>query len=276
MLPRTFPSTAPRRSPRRELDTWLGWSSCMARIVQLTNLHLTAAPGGRSWRADVWGNLHRALEHVRSALGTIDLLVLTGDLANQRRPETYARLREVVDEWADRLRVLPGNHDDREMVRTAFGDRLIAGSATLNFVARLGAFRLIGLDTLRPWRVHGRLGQQQLAWLEVELRKAETPALLFMHHPPIRVGTWWLDKDLLRDHAALRDVLQRTPVRAFFCGHVHQESSGRFGSADVWTTPSTAYQFPPHALLPGSERTPPAFRVIDLDGERIDTHVVRL
>ena len=114
----------------------------MARIVQLTDLHLTSAPGGRSWRADVWGNLRRALEHIRSAVGSIDLLVLTGDLANQRRPETYARLREAVDGWIDRLRVLPGNHDDREMVRAAFGDRLLAGSPTLNFVTRLGDAQL--------------------------------------------------------------------------------------------------------------------------------------
>lgn len=248
----------------------------MPRIVQLTDLHLTAAPGGRSWRADVWGNLRRALDHVRSKLGTVDLLVLTGDLANQRRPETYARLRESVAEWHDRLLVLPGNHDHREMLRDAFRDRLLAGSATLNFVARLGGFRLLGLDTLRPWRVHGRLGEEQLAWLGRELERSEMPALLFMHHPPIRVGTWWLDKDLLRDHERLRALALRGRVRALFSGHVHQESHGRFGGADVWTTPSTAYQFPPHALVPGSERTPPALRVIDVDGERIDTRVIRL
>ena len=248
----------------------------MPRIVQLTDLHLTSATDGRSWRADVWTNLRRALEHVRREVGSIDLLVLTGDLANQRRPETYARLREAVGDWIDRLRVLPGNHDNREMVRAAFGDRLIPESATLNFVEELGSFRLIGVDTLRPWRVHGRLGPEQLAWLAKELRSSQVPALIFMHHPPIRVGTWWLDKDLLRDQAELRRVVDGGPVRAFFCGHVHQESTGELGSARVWTTPSTAYQFPPRSLLPRSLRTPPAFRVIDLDEERLDTHVVRL
>src|SRR4051794_32914844 len=111
----------------------------MPRIIQLTDLHLTSSPGRRSWGADVWKNLHRALDHVREEMESVDLLVLTGDLANQRRPETYARLREAVGEWIDRLRVLPGNHDNREMVRGAFGDRLIQGSATLNFVTPLGA-----------------------------------------------------------------------------------------------------------------------------------------
>lgn len=248
------------------------------RIVQLTDLHLTAAPGGRSWRTDVWTNFHRTLDHVRREIGVLDLLVLTGDLANQRRPETYARLREAVSEWVDRLRVLPGNHDDREMVRAAFGDRLLQGPASVNFVAELGAFRLIGLDTLRRFRVHGLLGDEQLAWLERELAQSATPAVLFMHHPPIRVGTWWLDKDLLRDHEKLRVVVQKGPVRAVFCGHVHQESSGRLGNADVYTTPSTAYQFLPRSLLPGSVRrtAQPGFRVIDLEGDRIETRVVHL
>jgi Icc protein len=182
-----------------------------------------------------------------------------------------------VKGWIDELCVLPGNHDDREMVRAAFGDRVIQDRATLNFVVRVGDFRLIGLDTLRPRRVHGRLGEEQLAWLARELGRSSTPAILFMHHPPIRVGTWWLDKDLLRDQEALGKVVRGSPVRALFCGHVHQESNGRLEQARVWTTPSTAYQFSPHALLPGPQRrSPPAFRVIDLDGDRIDTHVVRL
>jgi Icc protein len=249
----------------------------MTRIVQFSDLHLISAAEGRSWGADVWGNLRRALAHVQSELGNVDLLVLTGDLVNQRRAETYARLRDAVSGWTDKLRVLPGNHDDREMVRAAFGDRLLPGSASLNFVATLGAFRLIGLDTLRPWRVHGYLGEAQLAWLEQELARSATPTLLFMHHPPIRVGTWWLDKDLLRDHEQLRRVVQKGPVRAIFTGHVHQESTGDFAGAQVFTTPSTAYQFKPRSLMPASRfQGPPTFRVIDLGDERVDTRVVRL
>jgi 3',5'-cyclic-AMP phosphodiesterase len=248
----------------------------MARIVQLTDLHLTANPDGRSWRANVWTNFLAALEHVRTALGPVDFLILTGDLANQRRPETYARLREAVAGWGERVRVLPGNHDQRELVRAAFSDRLLSGSKTLNFVTRAGDFRLIGLDTLRSGRVHGRLGEEQLAWLAGELGAARTPTLLFMHHPPVRVGTWWLDKDLLRDHESFRSIVRQAPVRGIFCGHVHQETASRLDDAEVWTTPATAYQFKPHSLVPGSLRTPPAFRVIDLDGERVNTRVIRL
>jgi Icc protein len=247
----------------------------VARIVQLTDLHLTKAPDGRTRGVDVWENLRNVLAQVRRDLGPVDLMVLTGDLANERRPETYARLRETVGEWIDRLRVVPGNHDHREMVRAAFGDRLLRGAGTLNFVEEVGAFRILGLDTLRPRRIHGRLGETQLRWLREELGRSSAPALLFMHHPPVSVGTWWLDRDLLRDHDALREIVRHTPVHAFFCGHVHQPCSGGFGGADVWTTPSTAYQFLPGSLLPASLRSAaPAFRVIDLEEGCVSTHVV--
>lgn len=254
----------------------------VARIVQLSDLHLTSALERRAWGASVWDNLRRALDHVRG-LGRTDLLVVTGDLANERRPETYARLREAVGEWGDVVRVVPGNHDDRDMLRSAFADRLMLpdarGAPKVRFVAPVGDFRALGLDTLQPWRVHGRLGDEQLDWLARELDEAgaaRAPTLLFMHHPPTRVGAWWLDKDMLRDHVRLRAIVEGGGVRGIFCGHVHQESSGIFGGASVWTTPSTAYQFPPRALLPRRLRTPPAFRIIDLDGDRIDTRVVRL
>jgi 3',5'-cyclic-AMP phosphodiesterase len=245
----------------------------MPRIVQLTDLHLTSSPSRRVWGSDVWRNLRATLACIRATLEPFDFLVLTGDLANQRRPETYQRLRETMQPWADRLHVLPGNHDDRELLRAAFPERLL-DRTTLNFLHRLDGLVLIGLDSSRPWRVHGRLGTEQLAWLDGELRATNQPTMLFVHHPPIRVGTWWLDKDLLRDHRALAGVLATSCVKAVVCGHVHQPHQGRLAQAEVWTSPSTAYQFRPHAWLPGARSHAPSFRVLDWDGGEVRTHVV--
>lgn len=181
------------------------------RIVQLSDLHLTADEGGRVWGAEPWANLRRVLDAL-AAGPSPDLVVLTGDLANQRRPETYGRLREWMAPWRDRLRVIPGNHDHRGMVRETFADRVLAGRVTVNFVQELGGWKLVGLDSLRRFRVHGRLGGEQRRWLAGELDAGDAPALLFLHHPPIRVGAWWLDKDRPRDRAALaRLVRQHDP-----------------------------------------------------------------
>ena len=113
-----------------------------------TDLHLTAAEGGRTWGSDVWRNLDAMLGLVRT-LEPFDLLVLSGDLANQRRAATYARLRERLRPFAGRLRVLPGNHDSRRLLRAHFGDLLLQGAPAAVFVHELAGWRIVGLDSVR-------------------------------------------------------------------------------------------------------------------------------
>lgn len=246
------------------------------RIVQLSDLHLLAEVGRRTWTSDPWANLDRVLAAVRSG-PEVARLVLTGDLATQRRPETYGLLRERVAPWLDRLRVVPGNHDGRALLAAAFADRVTMAARSVVFVDDVGSWRLIGLDSLRRYFVHGRLGDAQRQWLVQQLR-TERRVLLFVHHPPARIGTWWLDKDRLRDRAALATIVRGSPVRAIFCGHVHQERRVEFAGVPLHTTPSTAYQFAPGSWLPGPVSAAPAFRVIDVDddGDRVATSVVRL
>jgi Icc protein len=239
------------------------------RIVQITDTHLKARPGLRTRGVDPCETLRAVLAAVAKVEPA--LVVVTGDLATERSLSTYRLLRNLLTGLD--ARVLPGNHDRRDFLREAFD--LPQTSRTVNFVETIGSFRLVGLDTLRPWRIHGRLGEDQLDWLESELR-VEMPTILFMHHPPVPVGTWWLDRDVVREADRLRGLVERGAVRAICCGHVHQEHHARFGGADVWTTPSTAYQFVPHATWPSRiEPSRPGFRVIDLDGATLETHVAR-
>ena len=247
------------------------------RIAQLSDLHLTAARGKNAWRSPVWESFERALECLGHE-GEFDRIILTGDLANVRKPATYSRLREVLTPMLDRTRLIPGNHDSRRLVAETFGDRILAGRGTVNFVDSLPSLRLIGLDSLRPLRVSGKLGDEQRAWLQAVLQESNDPTLLFVHHPVLRVGCWWLDKDILRDAQELADIVRGSCVRALFFGHVHQEFAGEFAGLPAYATPSTAYQFPPQALRPGATaRGEPAFRIIEVaDDSHITTRVVRL
>ena len=137
---------------------------------------------------------------------------------------------------------------------------------------------MVGLDTQRPGEVSGELGKAQLDWLEDLL--AATPeqrTLLFMHHPPIEVGSRWLDEVGLKDSTALGQLLEAHPqVQAVFCGHVHHEVTGAVAGVAVHTTPAVGPQLRPLAdeleLSPG----PPGYRLIDLypDG-RWTTEAVR-
>ncbi|MEM7205170.1 MAG: metallophosphoesterase [Planctomycetota bacterium] len=245
----------------------------MPRIVQISDLHLTEDRSGRAWRTDTWTAFDRVLEALRSE--DFDRLVLTGDLANKPRRATYERLREALGAALTSTHLVPGNHDSSVLVREVFGDRLCGDRPTSNFSASLGEWQLIGLDSTVPRRVHGRISDEQIEWLRGELAEPR-PTLLFQHHPPIRVGTWWLDKDLAPDLRAYSAAVGSSTVRGIACGHVHQSHAGTLAGVPVWTAPSTAYQFPPRGWWPRAASRRSGYRCFELDGDALRTHVVML
>lgn len=238
------------------------------RILQLTDLHL-----GLRWEDARWATLDTLLSELSELVGEFDRLVITGDLAAHGERAVYEALRARLAPWLPRLRVVPGNHDSRHL-REVFADRMVGGSPAANFLDEVDGVRLVGLDSSRRWRISGALGFAQLEWLSSVLDPA-TRSLVFLHHPPRSIGTWWLDKDLLRDRAAFSEAIQGRGVQGVFCGHVHQESEGLLGQIPVWTTPSTAYQFKPGSLLPRTDRCASGFRVIEINDGVLTTSVVR-
>ena len=247
----------------------------MARLVQLTDLHLTARGDGRVFGSDVWANLDRALAHV-ATLGDVARLVLTGDLANSGAAAVYARLAERLAPWRDRLRIVPGNHDHRERLRAAFPELWPTDAPRLVVADDVGGVRWFGLDSLCDGRTRGRLDPWQIGWLRGQLAAWPGPYALFLHHPPLRVGTWWLDKDLLRDRDALGDCLAPRPPLAIFTGHVHQLAEGVFAGAPVHTTPAVAYQYGVRAWLPLPVARTPALRILEVTAGQLASEVRRL
>lgn len=196
-----------------------------------------------------------------------DLVVLTGDLVNDGdrpggAPEQYRHLAEILRPLAQGpaampLLVVPGNHDDRAMIRTHLGPLMMGGmidpaarpSDPLRFMIdnlsphREGPpLRLIGLDTVVPGHHHGELGAAQLAWLADTLAaQPSTPTLVIQHHPPFATGIDHMDAMGLRDAAALEEVLAPHPqVLAVLCGHLHRSITARVGQTVAITAPSTA------------------------------------
>lgn len=250
----------------------------MPRIIQLTDLHLTCDPKGRLKAVPTWETLREVLAHVREQAGGWDLLVLTGDLAQDELPETYALLREQLAEWLPRCRIVPGNHDNRAGLRQVFPEIARSAGEFLSFEETLGDWRVIGVDTHQPGEVAGKISEDQLAWLADHLEHSRThPTLLFMHHPPLSVNSPWLDRIALADPKPFCDLIQANPqIRAIATGHVHHVFQGKLGSTDVLTTPSTAIQFEPGGEMASFTNDPPGYRVFDLKENSYRTEVVRL
>lgn len=249
-----------------------------ARILQLSDFHLLGAPDQRLRGVPTTECLRDVLQLVRTDYADADQFILSGDIASDGEEAAYRQARELWDDFGSQCRLLPGNHDDRALMRRVFPELTGEERAPLTFSQSLDGWRLIGLDTLLDGSVEGDLENEQLVWLRDELKKhREQPTLLFMHHPPIGIGSSWLDRIMLTEPDSFSAALDASPqVRGIFCGHVHQEFEGRLGTIPVFTTPATGIQFTPGTEQLQFEDIPPGFRVIDLEGDQFETYVIRL
>ncbi|MBB3142542.1 metallophosphoesterase [Halomonas organivorans] len=241
------------------------------RLIQLTDCHLHADRHARSRI----GVPQRQLERVVAAALRLrpDLVLVTGDVSEDRSAASYAEAARLFSGFGCPWSWLPGNHDE---------PRLMAECRHFDATLALGERRLLLLDTQRIGEEAGELGVARLAALDERLAEDTRPTLVAMHHPPVAVGSAWMDALGLRDAAAFWDCLAgHRHVEAVLCGHIHQAFSGHgpasAGRVPVYGCPSTSDQF-----LPGSidfavdEAAWPGFRVIDLGVGKLETWVERV
>lgn len=249
------------------------------RVVQITDLHLIADPRGELKGVCTRDSLLTVLNVLRRDFASAERLIVTGDLAHDELLPTYEALRELLADWWPKLRVIPGNHDNREFMRQVFGPRITAVDDRNVFVDSIGGWRLIGLDSHLPGEVRGLLGENQLAWLARELSAGpQPPTTIFLHHPPLPVGTGWLDGIGLEDAEPFLKLLRAFPqAKLICCGHIHHEMTVSHSDKLLLTTPSTSVQFLPETEMLVPDHVPPGFRVFDFETDgSFRTRVVRV
>lgn len=249
------------------------------RLIHLTDCHLFADPTAEIRGVRTRETLERTLAVVDRYLSSAERLIITGDLTHDEQLATYELLRDRLADWLPKLRVIPGNHDDRALMRAVFGDRIIPLNERNVFVDAAGGWRLIGLDSHVPGQLHGELGPAQLDWLRQQLAGGSAgPTMLFLHHPPFDLQSAWLDRIRLQDAAEFRAVLQHFPqVRVVCCGHIHQERTVILDGVTCFATPSTGVQFRPETEALEVDAIQPGFRLLDLheDGT-VETRIERV
>jgi len=247
------------------------------RVLQLSDCHLSSDPEATLKGVPTAASLREVLAFIAEN-EEFDFLVISGDLAQDEQLQTYQLLREMLGEWVARLRVIPGNHEDRNFLRQTFPEITAGSNGLLTFSLKVEGWRLIGLDSHVPGQVWGSIEEEQLEWLKRELSlDPGCPTVLFVHHPPISVRSPWLDQIGLAEPAPLIDlIVGSSQIRLVCSGHVHQEFSGRLGEAEVLTTPATSFQFRPREEVPILDLVSTGFRVLTLSAGGYQTRVVRL
>jgi Icc protein len=213
-------------------------------IAQISDPHVVAEGWLAFGRLDTGAMLERAVDTVLALDPPADAVLLTGDLVADPDEAAYARVMQSLARIDVPLFPLPGNHDDRGMMRWAFAVAgILPADGHLRYVVDPGPLRLICLDSLVEEGSWGLLGAEQIAWLDAQLSEApERPTSVALHHPPIRTGIGHMDWSMLRDADALEAVIRRHPqVERVLCGHVHRNVVRRWAGTVVQICPGIAH-----------------------------------
>lgn len=228
------------------------------RILHLSDTHLARAEGPDARGQDGREILRRLLADCEGIPG-LDLILVSGDVADDGSVEGCAAARDLVDELA-RARAVPtvftmGNHDLRASFAVALGsghrDASGAERATERFVGTAGecaavsevaGVRVISLDSVVPDKAYGWLATDQLDWLREVLREpAPGGSVVALHHPPLLPVAYELHRAIgLQNPGDLGEAVRDTDVRAVLCGHYHSAMSGTLAGVPVWVAPGVA------------------------------------
>ncbi len=218
----------------------------MTTILQISDTHIVAEGALVSGRLNTAQPLRRLVERVqgmRAQIGPVDAVLISGDLCEDASPASYAYAQQILAPLDLPLFVIPGNHDAREPMRTAFAHLPRAGK--LNWVRLIGGMVMIGLDTLVEGQSGGTLDAETLAFLTDALRTAgDAPVLLALHHPPFETGIKFMDRIGLQGTDALTNILSRHDGEVrIVCGHIHCLMMANVGPKIAISAPSPCSSF---------------------------------
>ncbi|HIE95815.1 MAG TPA: hypothetical protein EYG03_27410 [Planctomycetes bacterium] len=251
----------------------------MIRILQLTDLHVFSEPQQRLKGIPTRECLQDVVAWILQHEAPFDHLIVTGDHTHDELPESYQAVQQILTPWADRIWQVPGNHDARKILRSVFADRIKGKDADqVRFSFTDEGWLCVGLDTHLPGEVAGWIEQEQLDWLRNVISEASVSQVaLFLHHPPVDVGSEWMDAIGLGGREGLQQLISEDErIRLVCCGHVHHEFESQIGAAKVYTTPSTGIQFNPSGAVANFAADAPGYRVIEVGPDGFSTHVMRL
>ena len=212
-------------------------------IAQISDTHILA-PESEHPAAD------RRAENLALCVADInrqrpDAVIFTGDTVQHGHPEEYAQLRSLLAPLEAPLYVIPGNRDNNDALRSAFGDQtyLPRNGGFLHYTVEDHALRLVALDSTAPGERKGVFCAARQAWLEATLsEEPERPTVLFIHHPPFDIEDHYIGGYRRPEEAeALAAVVGRHPqVARLTCGHVHCPTERPWAGTVATTMPSVA------------------------------------
>lgn len=215
-------------------------------IAQMTDIHIGFDPEEQPEEL----NLRRFRSTLARILGgpnRPDMLVLSGDITDNGDIESFSDLATLLSGCPFPVWPMVGNHDSREGLLHAF-PHVRGEGGFVHYAVEAQGLRLVLLDTLDPGRHGGAFCAERAEWLAKELAEhAQTPTLIFMHHPPVVSGIDWMDPAAEEDWIfRFGSVVEgQGQIIGIHCGHLHRPIHTSFRGIPLSVTGSCA---PPVAM----------------------------
>lgn len=245
-------------------------------LVQITDTHLGRVPRAlRPGYPDSDTQLEKVLDAIARRVPLPDLILITGDLAEDPEMTTYRRLSGRLARIGAAVAGIAGNHDEPALAQEAFA----AAGLGFDVEAVIGPWLIIALDSAWTGHTEGLLSAAELARLDNAIRRhPDHWVLVAVHHPPVPLGSRWLDALALSNGGEFLQKLRRYPrARACVFGHAHQAFDRELDGLRLLGTPSTCVQFLPGAEDFALDPIDAGYRVIHLHADGgLETRVERV
>lgn len=252
-------------------------------IAQMTDIHIGFDPDAKPEELNRI-RFRQTLARLLKAPNAPDMLVLTGDLTDRGDADSFDKIAALLVEVPCPIHPLMGNHDSRKELLRTFPDCPTMDGGFVQYTLEQDGLLIIMLDTFEAGRHGGAFCEKRAQWLSDQLNaNADTPTLIFMHHPPVISGIGWMDPGedepwMVRLEEAMRGHNQ---IRAIHCGHLHRPINTQFAGIPLSVTPSVAPLVamdlrdispatPDNRALITTE--PPTYAIHRWDGKNLVTH----
>jgi 3',5'-cyclic-AMP phosphodiesterase len=241
--------------------------------LHLTDPHLFADADASLRGRVTLASLQAVLDHFGASGWHADLVQVTGDIVQDYTRDAYLRFRGALSALNLPVYCVPGNHDLPSVMR-----EVLTGAPFHYCDSReTGNWLIAGVDSSVENSAAGLIREDELERLDgLIATSAADHVMVCLHHPPLPVGSNWLDEVGLRNaEDFLHHVAASGKTRLLIFGHVHQAFDDVYGPLRIIGTPSTCRQFAVGSNTYALDDNPPAYRRLELhrDG-RVDTELV--
>ena len=237
-------------------------ASAMLSVLQISDPHVKPNIGDTMLGIDTEHFFQQTLQYAHNAHGPFDLILLTGDLAQDPCADSYRRICRHLLGYETRCLCLPGNHDDFGLMKIHLNEGMVGCDKLLP----LGNWQIIALNSQIPGSPVGNLAEGELDFLRKTLSAhPERPTLIAVHHHCVASGSPWLDTMQIQNSSEFLSLLKAFgQVKAVTFGHIHQEFSATVNHTAIFAAPACCFQFTPKSTEFSIADTPPGYRIFKL------------